>query len=157
MKTTAMSLLLASSALAAPTNNNTTTTSSASLQITDMWATTSVRGNTANMHFVLTDPNYPADTPTDCNLIWPYGSNPDANARCNNGQYYVRFPNGARDIGFFTLELERVSGPIPVKGQVLLSDNAKGGAPGTKWICDELNNPGVTERCCSNGILEMGI
>jgi hypothetical protein len=24
------------------------------------------------MHFVLTDPNYPDDTPTDCNLIW-YG------------------------------------------------------------------------------------
>ncbi|KAL4891976.1 hypothetical protein BDV59DRAFT_56483 [Aspergillus ambiguus] len=154
MKTAISLLLTATAAFAAPTN---TTTQSTSLQISDMWATTSAKSNNANMHFVLTDPNYPNDTPTDCNLIWPYGSDPDQNARCNNGQYYIRFPNGATDIGYFTLELERVSGPIAEKGQVLLSDNANGGAPGTKWICDELNNPGVTERCYYTGILEMEV
>jgi hypothetical protein len=156
MKTTAISLLLAaSSALAAPTTTTSTTTSY--LQLTDMWATTSVRDSTSYMHFVLTDPNYPSDTPTDCNLIWPYGSNPDENARCNNGEYYIRFPNGGADIGYFTLSLERVSGAIPEKGQVLLSDNANGAAPGTKWICGELNNTGLTERCYYNGVLQMEV
>ncbi|KAA8650473.1 hypothetical protein EYZ11_000841 [Aspergillus tanneri] len=129
----------------------------ASVQISDLWANTSKRSNGASMHFTLTDPNYPADTPTECNLIWGYGSNPKENARCNNGQYYIRFPQGIQDIGHFTLELERVDGPIAEKGQVLLSDNANGDAPGTKWICQQEPQPGVTERCAYEGVLEVQV
>jgi hypothetical protein len=92
-------------------------------------------------------------------LCRPYGSNPDQNSRCNNGEYYIRFPNGARDIGYFTLELERVSGPVTVKGQALLSDNANGDTPGTKWICEQEQDPtaGVIKRCSYNGVLEIEV
>lgn len=64
---------------------------------------------------------------------------PKSNARCNNGEYYIRFPQGAHDFNLFTLELRRVNGSIAEDRQILLSSNANGGAPGTKWSC--VNNP----------------
>lgn len=59
-------ILAASSAFAAPTESKRSTT----LQITDFFANAATPEDSAFMHFVLTDPNYPNDTPTDCNLIW---------------------------------------------------------------------------------------
>lgn len=65
MKFTIASVLLAaSSAFAAPAPAKRQATS---LQITDFNANV---GLDATMHFVVTDVNYPDDTPTDCNLIW---------------------------------------------------------------------------------------
>jgi hypothetical protein len=65
MKFTAASLLLAaSSALASPIVER-----DSSIQVSDFWARAGV-GSSATMHFVVTDANYPDDTPTDCNLIW---------------------------------------------------------------------------------------
>jgi hypothetical protein len=65
MKYTIASVLLAaSSTFAAPASTKREATS---LQITDFKANV---GLDATMHFVLTDANYPDDTPTDCNLIW---------------------------------------------------------------------------------------
>lgn len=58
-------LLAASSVLAHPTTNRTNT-----LQITDFWARAATVESSASMHFIVTDANYPDDTPTDCNLIW---------------------------------------------------------------------------------------
>jgi hypothetical protein len=66
--TIATIILAASSAFAAPAEVKRSTT----FQVTDFWAIAAYPGNSASMHFVLTDPNYPNDTPTDCNLIW-YG------------------------------------------------------------------------------------
>ncbi|KAJ5152680.1 uncharacterized protein N7482_009158 [Penicillium canariense] len=154
MKFTAIAsvLLAASSAFAAPSNAKRST----SLQITDFQAS-AADPDSASMHFVLTDPNYPDDTPTDCNLIWSYGSLPKEGARCNNGEYYIKFPQGAPDFNLFTLELQRVSGSIPEDGQILLSSNANGGAPGTKWIC--VNNPveHVKIRCHYEGTLDIEV
>jgi hypothetical protein len=65
MKFTVFSLLLsASAALAAPVVER-----DSSIQISDFWARARA-ASSATMHFVVTDPNYPDDTPTDCNLIW---------------------------------------------------------------------------------------
>ena len=67
MKFTIASIILAaSSVLASPMN----TKRSSALQISDFAATAGRGGLGASMQFVLTDPNYPGDTPTDCNLIW---------------------------------------------------------------------------------------
>lgn len=63
----AVLLLAAGSAVAAP---NTVAKRSSALQITDFWANASRASQTSNLHFVLTDPNYPDDTPVDCNVIW---------------------------------------------------------------------------------------
>lgn len=59
-------ILAATSALAAPTERKRSTT----LQITDFFANAASPGDSAFMHFILTDANYPNDTPTECNLIW---------------------------------------------------------------------------------------
>lgn len=64
----AIIILAASSAFAAPA----AVERSSNFQVTDFWAIAAYPGDSASMHFVLTDPNYPNDTPTDCNLIW-YG------------------------------------------------------------------------------------
>jgi hypothetical protein len=64
--TTASVLLAASSALAVPTNMK----RDSYIQISDFWAKAAPSSPGAFMHFVVTDPNYPEDTPTDCNLIW---------------------------------------------------------------------------------------
>ncbi|KAF7121797.1 hypothetical protein CNMCM5793_009350 [Aspergillus hiratsukae] len=114
--TTASILLAASSALAVPTNIK----RDSYIQISDFWAKAGPVSPGAFMHFVVTDPNYPEDTPTECNLIWTYGHLPKTNARCNNGEYYIKFPNGAPDFNWFTLELQRVNGSIPEDGRVLL-------------------------------------
>jgi hypothetical protein len=84
-----------------------------------------------------------------------YGNSPKQNARCNNEEYYIKFPQGAPDFNLFTLELERVNGSIPEDRQILLSSNANGGAPGTKWIC--VNNPSadIKIRCDYDGTLEF--
>jgi len=91
--------------------------------------------------------------------VWSrtYGELPKENARCNNGEYYIKFPQGPPDFNRFTLELERVSGSIPEDGQVLLSSNANGEAPGTKWIC--VNNPDshIEISCSYDGVLEMQV
>ncbi|RJE22440.1 hypothetical protein PHISCL_05217 [Aspergillus sclerotialis] len=147
MKLTIASLILAAtSVFAAPSGVK----RDSSIQISDFRATSG-----ASMHFVVTDSNYPDDTPTDCNLIWQYGESPNKNARCNNSQYYIRFPNGPIDLNRFTLELERVSGDVPEKGQVLLSSNANGEAPGTKWNCHK-NEAGIL-FCSYDGVLEMQV
>ncbi|KAF5862706.1 hypothetical protein ETB97_011248 [Aspergillus alliaceus] len=149
MKFTVFSLLLAAdSVLAAPSN----VARSGSLRISEAQANTSKIGD-STMHFVVTDANYPDDTPTDCNLIWASNGSPKQSARCNNSQYYIRFPNGGQDIGSFTLELERVSGPIPEKGQAVLDRNA----PGTKWICVDNPMDGVLKRCNYDGVLEIPV
>ncbi|KAK2765401.1 hypothetical protein FQN54_008247 [Arachnomyces sp. PD_36] len=154
MKSTiATFLLAASSAFAAPADVK---RQNHSIQITDFWAQSSNIAS-AYMHFVVTDSNYPDDTPTDCNLIWTYGSTPKESARCNNSQYYIKFPQGPVDFNLFTLGLERVSGPIAEEGQILLSSNANGGAPGTKWICEDYPQSGVAVHCAYDGVLEMGV
>ncbi|GIC92444.1 uncharacterized protein Aud_008910 [Aspergillus udagawae] len=151
--TTASILLAASSALAVPTNIK----RDSYIQISDLWAKAGPSSPGAFMHFVVTDPNYPEDTPTDCNLIWTYGDLPKSNARCNNGEYYIKFPNGAPDFNWFTLELQRVSGSIPEDGHVLLSSNANGAAPGTKWICVNDPQPGIEISCSYDGVLQMDV
>ncbi|KAJ5549708.1 hypothetical protein N7535_002355 [Penicillium sp. DV-2018c] len=114
MKFTAASIFLAAiPALASPIAERANT-----IQVSDFWARAGA-GSSASMHFVVTDPNYPDDTPTECNLLWSYGSSPKQNARCNNGEYYIRFPDGPVNYDKFTLELERVSGPIAEKGSAL--------------------------------------
>ena len=65
MKFIIVSVLLAASALAAPANVQRSNT----LQISDFRASNSII-NSASMHFVVTDANYPDDTPTECNLLW---------------------------------------------------------------------------------------
>jgi hypothetical protein len=84
-----------------------------------------------------------------------YGHLPKQSARCNNGEYYIKFPQGAPDYNLFTLELERVNGTIAEDRQILLSSNANGGAPGTKWIC--VNNPSenIRIRCDYDGTLQF--
>ncbi|CAG8885708.1 unnamed protein product [Penicillium egyptiacum] len=120
-----------------------------SIQISDFWARASA-GSSATMHFVATDLNYPDDTPTDCNLIWSYGSSPKESARCDNSQYYIRFPDGAVDFNWFTLELLRVSGPIAENGHVLLSS-------GTQWSCVDNPESGVHLSCSYDGVLSMPV
>lgn len=63
----------------------------------------------------------------------------------------MRFPNGRIDLNRFTLELERVSGDIPEKGQVLLSSKS----PGTKWNCNESQD--AILFCSYDGVLEMQV
>lgn len=65
MKFTIASILLATSALAAPANVERSNT----IQISGFSAIAS-KINSASMHFVVTDANYPDDTPTDCQLLW---------------------------------------------------------------------------------------
>jgi hypothetical protein len=69
-----------------------------------------------------------------------YGDSPKQNARCNNGEYYIRFPDGPIDYHKFTLELERVSGPIAEKGQALVE-------AGDKWKCTDNPEDQVLIRC----------
>jgi hypothetical protein len=64
MKFTIASIFLATSTFASPINVE----RSSYIRVSDFWARASVVG--ASMHFIVTDLNYPADTPTDCNLIW---------------------------------------------------------------------------------------
>lgn len=80
---------------------------------------------------------------------------PKSNARCNNGEYYIKFPQGAPDFHLLTLEPQRVNGSIAEDRQILLSSNANGGAPGAKWIC--VNNPSenIKIRCSYEGTLEI--
>ncbi|KAJ5578122.1 uncharacterized protein N7459_007086 [Penicillium hispanicum] len=154
MKFTTTSILLAaSSAIASPTMAK----RAGPIQISDFNAIAGPVSPGATMHFVVTDPNYPEDTPTDCNLIWTYGHLPKQNARCNNAEYYIKFPQGAPDFNLFTLELQRVNGSIPEDGQVLLNSNKNGGAPGTKWICEDNPRPYVNITCAYDGILEMQV
>ncbi|PLB47500.1 hypothetical protein P170DRAFT_193637 [Aspergillus steynii IBT 23096] len=151
MKFSALALLLAAgSAIAAPT---TAAKRASALKITDFWANASRASGTTNMHMVLTDPNYPDDTPTDCNVIWGFGKSPDENARCIGGNYYIRFPDGGADISQWSIELERVDGPIPVKARFALNDEVEG----SKWKCGPTENPGVTERCNYEGVLEVPV
>ncbi|KAJ5827819.1 hypothetical protein N7447_004582 [Penicillium robsamsonii] len=143
MKFTISLLLAASAALAVPIVER-----DSSIQISDFWARASVVS--ATMHFVVTDPNYPEDTPTDCNLMWTYGSSPEKRARCNNSQYFIHFPDGAVDFNQFTLGLERVSGPIAENGQVSLSS-------GTEWSCVDNPESGVQLSCSYDGVLNMPV
>ncbi|KAJ5494812.1 hypothetical protein N7463_010899 [Penicillium fimorum] len=136
-------LLAASAALAVPIVER-----DSSIQISDFWARASVVS--AMMHFVVTDPNYPEDTPTDCNLMWTYGSSPETRARCNNSQYFIHFPDGAVDFNQFTLGLERVSGSIAENGQVSLNS-------GTEWSCVDNPESGVKLSCSYDGVLSMPV
>lgn len=78
---------------------------------------------------------------------------PKSDARCNNREYYIKFPQGTPDFNLFTLEPQRVNGSIAEERQILLSSNADGGAPGTKWIC--VNNPSenIKIHCSYEGTL----
>ncbi|CAG7930652.1 unnamed protein product [Penicillium olsonii] len=146
MKFIIASVLLAASALAAPANVQRSNT----LQISDFRASNSII-NSASMHFVVTDANYPDDTPTECNLLWTYGNSPEQRARCNNNQYYIRFPDGPVDYNLFTLELERVSGPISEKGQAKLSSKT------FPWKCVKDPKEGITIQCNYDGVLNMEV
>ncbi|KAE8371402.1 hypothetical protein BDV26DRAFT_286819 [Aspergillus bertholletiae] len=148
MKFTTLSLLLVTgTALASPANVR-----SEPLKISDLTANASKDG-TANIHFSLTDPNYPDDTPTDCNTIWSWNSVPNENARCLGSNYYLRFPDGINQFSKFTIELERVSGPIKEKVQASFSESA----PDTKWECKENPTDGVIKRCYYNGVMEVKV
>ncbi|KAJ5109489.1 hypothetical protein N7456_006164 [Penicillium angulare] len=151
----ASALLAAGSTLAAPTTDNLKRENF--ISITDFHANAGPTSPGAFMHFVVTDPNYPGDTPTDCNLIWTYGQSPKENARCNDSEYYIKFPQGPVDFNLFTLELQRVNGSIPEKGQILLSSNANGGAPGTKWICQNNPKPNIDISCSYEGTLQLSV
>ncbi|KAJ5772782.1 hypothetical protein N7457_007678 [Penicillium paradoxum] len=145
MKFTATSLLLAASSVFASRfveRDN-------FLQVSELRATAS-NSSAASMHFVVTDPNYPDDTPTDCNLNWTYGGKPEIGATCDNGQYYVRFPGGAVDFHKFILELERVSGPIQENGFVVVTS-------GTEWSCMEKPEEGIRFDCSYDGILAIPV
>ncbi|KAK9851282.1 hypothetical protein MYU51_011043 [Penicillium brevicompactum] len=146
MKFTIASVLFAASTFALPANVQRDNT----LQISEFRASTSII-DSASMHFVVTDANYPDDTPTDCNLLWTYGNSPEARARCNNSQYYIRFPDGPVDFNLFTLELERVSGPIAEKGQAKLSSKS---AP---WKCVKNPKEGIELQCEYDGVLSMKV
>ena len=86
-----------------------------------------------------------------------YGETTKSNARCNNGEYYIKFPQGAPDLNLFTLELQRVNGSIPEDGRALLSSNKNGGAPGTKWICQDNPTADILIKCAYDGVLEMQV
>ncbi|KAI9039551.1 uncharacterized protein KD926_009276 [Aspergillus affinis] len=175
MQFSALAVLLAiGSAVAAPT---TAAKRSSALQVTDFWINASRASGVTNAHLILTDPNYPDDTPVECNVKWSvallgryllilmhgtdermvisraFNGNPVENPRCLGGQYYIRFPNGGKDVSQITLELERVEGPIPEKARVTLNDETEG----SKWKCGPTDNPGVTERCNYDGVLEIPV
>ncbi|KAJ5098270.1 hypothetical protein N7532_005271 [Penicillium argentinense] len=153
MNLTITSILLAASlAIAAP---STTKRESHSLQITDFNASGSKGGAGASMHFVVTDANYPDDTPTDCNLLWIYGESPNGRARCNNGKYKINFPDGVKDLHKFTLELVRQPEPIGERGQVVLDSSV--GGPGVGWSCVDNPNETVLVRCNYAGTLEFPV
>lgn len=80
-----------------------------------------------------------------------FGQSPPGNARCNNSQYYIRFPDGIKNLKAFTLELERVSGPIPVKGVARPNANY----PGSKWVCKENPDTTAKEICEYEGTLTI--
>ncbi|KAJ5771155.1 uncharacterized protein N7511_003206 [Penicillium nucicola] len=143
--TVASILLAASSVFVAPANSK----RGNSISISDFTASATTYSS-ATMHFVVIDPNYPEDTPTDCNLIWSYGSSPKQSARCNNSQYYIRFPDGAVDFHSFTLELERVDGSIAEKGQALLKS-------GTEWTCVDNPEDKILIRCSYTDVLTMNV
>ncbi|KAE8141608.1 hypothetical protein BDV38DRAFT_268395 [Aspergillus pseudotamarii] len=148
MKFTAISLLLAAStALASPANIR-----SESLKISGLTANASKLGD-SNIRFTLTDPNYPDDTPTNCTVMWSTNSIPPSNARCNGNNYYIRLSGGVKEFDKFTIELERVSGPIKEIGQASFSETA----PGSKWECKENPQEGVLKRCYYNGVMEVKV
>ncbi|KAL3464480.1 hypothetical protein BJX64DRAFT_286290 [Aspergillus heterothallicus] len=139
MKFTALSLLLAaSSAVASPT----LAAREGSLTLTDFTGRASSQSRTSTISFILEDAvNYPGDTPTNCQLIWgPNGGLPNENA-CGNGQYLVRFANGQPGISDFTLEFERVSGPVAQQGTVTITE-------GDEYTCSY--SQGV--QTCTNSI-----
>ncbi|KJK67498.1 hypothetical protein P875_00117108 [Aspergillus parasiticus SU-1] len=148
MKFTAISLLMAAStALASPVNVR-----SQPLKITGLTANASKLGD-SNIQFSLTDPNYPDDTPADCFVKWSTNSIPPPDARCADNNYYIRFLGGVKDFDKFTIEIERVSGPIEEIGQASFSEDA----PGSKWECKETPLEGVLKRCSYNGVMEVKV
>ncbi|KAJ5599779.1 hypothetical protein N7450_000846 [Penicillium hetheringtonii] len=106
------------------------------------------------MHFVVTDANFPDDTPTECNLIWSYGSSPKQGARCNNSYYNIGFPEGVKDLHKFKLSLVRdPESPITERGQVSVDSHADG----SKWKCVDNPEEHVKIRCNYEGTLEMPV
>ncbi|KAE8151816.1 hypothetical protein BDV25DRAFT_152183 [Aspergillus avenaceus] len=147
MRFTAFSLFaIASAAFAAPSN----VARSGSLQIKELRAVASSYIHSANIHFTLTSTNYPDEPVTDCNVIWSYGKDPETNARCNNGKYYIRFPNGGADITQLALELERVSGSPAEKGQVYLGGQET-------WVCGGSGGADGPQRCDYTGVLTINV
>lgn len=98
-----------------------------------------------NTHFVKSR-NYKLNK-----ILRTYGNSPEARARCNNSQYYIRFPDGRVDFNSFTLELERVSGPIAEKGQAKL--NSKN----SPWKCVKDPKEGIELQCEYDGVLTMKV
>lgn len=78
---------------------------------------------------------------------------PPSNARCNGNNYYIRLLGGVKEFDKFTIELERVSGPIKERGQASFSETA----PGSKWECKENPQEGVLKRCYYNGVVEVKV
>ncbi len=76
-------------------------------------------------------------------------------ARCNNREYYIKFPQGAPDFNLLTLELPPVNGSIAEDRQTLLSSNANRGAPGAKWIRVNHLLENIKIRCSYEGTLEI--
>ncbi|KAB8201501.1 hypothetical protein BDV34DRAFT_229261 [Aspergillus parasiticus] len=86
-------------------------------------------------------------------LNGPPTQSPPPDARCADNNYYIRFLGGVKDFDKFTIEIERVSGPIEEIGQASLSEDA----PGSKWECKENPQDGVLKRCNYNGIVEVKV
>ncbi|KAJ5224988.1 hypothetical protein N7468_006213 [Penicillium chermesinum] len=146
-------MLAISVALAAPANFKRANT----LEITNLYANTASVGDSAYIDFFLKDAQYPRDTPTECNVIWQYGEQPPLNARCQNGAYYIKFPEGPVNFDHFTLALQRVNGTIPEKGQAVLDSNANGNAPASKWSCRKNAREGVNLACSYDGTLRINV
>ncbi|KAJ6015914.1 hypothetical protein N7540_010505 [Penicillium herquei] len=137
-------LLAASSAFAVPHAKR-----ESAIAITDLTARDSITDGMVS--YTLTDPNYPDDTPTTCYTFWNNGDGPDGAARCDNEEYYMKFPGWADDFNSFTLEVERVNGSIPEDGSAVLDSSAAG----TNWICEDNPESDVFITCAYSGTLEI--
>ncbi|KAJ5734022.1 hypothetical protein N7493_002808 [Penicillium malachiteum] len=139
-------LLAASSAFAVPHAKR-----DSYISITDLIGRDSITDG--SIGFTLTDPNYPDDTPTDCYTFWVNGDGPDGSARCDNAEYYMKFPGWDDNFNLFTLEVQRVSGSIPENGSVVLDSSAAG----SKWVCVDNPESGVNINCVYNATLLISV
>ncbi|KAK2813807.1 hypothetical protein FQN50_000208 [Emmonsiellopsis sp. PD_5] len=141
-------LLAATSALAAPAP----TKQSGGFSISNLHARKSLDHT---LRFGLLDTNHPSGPlSTECTLIWPANSAPDADAACGpDSGYKIRFPDGFEGgIGKFTLAVERVN-VEPIGGRAYLDENAADG----RWKCVEDAEGVVKKDCVFEGVYEIAL
>ncbi|KAK2749967.1 hypothetical protein FQN55_002685 [Onygenales sp. PD_40] len=138
-------ILAATSALAAPAP----TKRSGGFSISSLHARKAL-DNT--LSFTLLDTNIPSGPlSTECNLIWPANSAPDADAACGpDSGYKIRFPDGFQGLAKFTLAVERVN-VEPIGGRAYLDENAADG----KWRCVYDHAGVVKQDCVYEGAYEI--